>query len=653
MKWIKIVLLSLFALIILILAYIIWDYTSHPQKIISLVAGELKRSYSLDLRTGEVRFNLLKGIEIKDIRLSDSEQSNGTEFLTFEEGSIFYNPLSLLSGQIEIISISVKGLRTSDSKLGDVINKISSRVKPQQNEGLNLLIHRVSLENSIIQYDNIDFTINAIVYLDTPIQNIPLNLQISSKYGQLSYYGTYSGGGEISFSDLDINRIFSIGIPFILRKGNGRAIFINNSILSISIKNLYAIFERYEFKTINPFTFSYDFKKRFLQVNEAPVQIGKSLIFLKLLTYDVGRQRLVINSENDRVETSDFIPQTAGTLSGDFDFVKDKGSFLSGKFYLSNFNYLWIENTSGNIQLVNNNLSAEILARTTGGELKARLNCGNIFTDGINIDAGADSFQINSFLSNIKKVPEEKPAGSDEEMVIKIYPVVFNLSIRQAVYDSFDFSDIKIKGVLDKTGLRIDKGFANFLRGNIDFSGLITDSSFNGEMSITEARLKDFSTRFLKDGKRLYGTLNAKSSFMLSLSDLKASKGKISAEILNGEIKDFFLQEKMADVLYDIPMNDIFFDRITFDGNMSDGIFKVSSAVFDSSDIKGKMEAEVLVDTGLIKGEVNLSFSRSYLSELPNVAQIFTSGYQEDDRIVFRVGLGGEIKKPELTLLKK
>lgn len=48
-----------------------------------------------------------------------------------------------------------------------------------------------------------------------------------------------------------------------------------------------------------------------------------------------------------------------------------------------------------------------------------------------------------------------------------------------------------------------------------------------------------------------------------------------------------------------------------------------------------------------------LSFSEDYLSGLPNVAQIFTSGYESGGRVNFNVAVRGTLKKPEIILEKK
>jgi hypothetical protein len=183
-------------------------------------------------------------------------------------------------------------------------------------------------------------------------------------------------------------------------------------------------------------------------------------------------------------------------------------------------------------------------------------------------------------------------------------------------------------------------------RGKIVSSLVLSHSNIYGETVLTDARLKDFSQAYLEDYRKLYGSISINGNFSMPVSEPSLMKASFEANIKNGELKDFFLQDEIAKTLYDIPMNDIFFDSIHVRGSLSGLKLTIGELSIDSTDIKALASGEVSLKDNKIDAQSDISFEKGYLSMLPNIARIFASGHESDDRVDFSVIISGEIKKP-------
>ena len=79
---------------------------------------------------------------------------------------------------------------------------------------------------------------------------------------------------------------------------------------------------------------------------------------------------------------------------------------------------------------------------------------------------------------------------------------------------------------------------------------------------------------------------------------------------------------------------------------MENGQLNVNAFKFESENIRLSASGNVRLKTMELALRSEISFSKDYLSGLPNVAQVFTSGYEKDERIAFGITVNGPLKDP-------
>ena len=250
-------------------------------------------------------------------------------------------------------------------------------------------------------------------------------------------------------------------------------------------------------------------------------------------------------------------------------------------------------------------------------------------------------------ISSLGEAPGQVPASKP---LFKIYPVDFNFEIKNIIYKKFSITDATIAGEAQPGRLTVKELRAQFFRGTLSSDFVISGGSLSGGIKLDDCRLKDFSNLFLEDGKRLYGIFSLNGNFNVPLRDIKLSSGTFEAAIANGEVRDFFLQEAIAQTLYDIPMNDIFFDSIHAKGKLEDGKIIIEESGFESKDINASAHGTASLSDYTLDFSGNIRFLSSYLADLPNVTRIFTAGHESGGWVNFDVKAGGTFTKPAVSI---
>ncbi len=646
MKIVKWILIISFFFLVIFVAALIWFYTSNPQKIVEILSKQTRESYALDLKVREAGFNLLKGIEIKDIQIIDASSQSNEILISFREGSIVYNPLALFFKKIEILRISVAGLETSFENITNLISRLQ-KIPQSPSNTIEFIIHRLEISDSTLFYNKIPFKSDIKISTDKIPDEMPIELDLRSRSGSISYTGTINKG-NISVKDARIGELFNADTSFRVDLFNGTMTRDIGNRFHFSINDSKIFYENFVFTTTGPFTGDYDWKSRDIMIQNAPVKVGRGTAIITNLIYSIPSQRLLIQATNACMPVGEYLKDASGFLSGDFALTVSNNVFLSGTLALSNFQYQWLRVSDGPVTLDQNKLESEFNLKTPGGTAHAELDCADIFTQGITIRLDSEELDLASLLSNIPPVKEENPGP--QPGIFKIYPADFELYAKKLTYRKFEFTGLHIAGTALENSIAFKEAQADFLRGKISGKGNISQNILGGNIVIKDCRLKEFSALFLEEGKRLYGPLSGNLDFTIPLTDFNSSIVDFEAEIVNGEIKDFFLQEEIAQTLFDIPLNDIFFDKIYLKGSLENLKLKFSRVQFDSSDIKAQAEGEFSLQDKNINVRSEISFSKSYLSELPNVTQIYTSGFEEGGRLIFKIQLEGDIRKPAVKI---
>jgi len=411
------------------------------------------------------------------------------------------------------------------------------------------------------------------------------------------------------------------------------------------------------FKSAGPFKFNFNPKDKILAVNDITAVMSESTAKASSLSYDFVEKRLEIVAESSSIDIGDFLPRAAGRLSGPFSLISHDGLILSGDFKVSALDYDSIRNCEGTVSIVSNAMKAEAVAVTPAGKAEAVIETGDIFDLGIAVQVKIDEFDIEKVISSLGEVksssmqaqaPDQTPAA---KQLFKIYPVDFIFEIKNIIYKKFSVTDARIAGEAEPGRLAVRELKAQFFRGTLSSGFVISGGSLSGGIKLEGCRLKDFSNLFLEDGiKRLYGIFSFSGNFIVPLQDIKLSSGTFEAAIVNGEVRDFFLQEAIAQTLYDIPMNDIFFDSIHAKGKLENSKITIEEAGFESRDIIASAHGAASLSDNAIDFSGNIRFLSSYLADLPNVTQIFTAGHESGGWVSFDVKAGGTFAKPAVSI---
>ncbi len=646
MKVFKWILASVFIFILIAVGFLFWYYTSNPKIILDAVSNKLQESYSLNIKADNVGFNLLSGIELYGVTL---ESSSGS--IHFRKGSLLYNPFALFYKKLEIIDIKLNGLDTSVEMIRKLYEKFSKTSAGAGN--LSIIIHRIEISDSTIIYNNIPCHVFISLSPDRPVNYIPVSLTIKSPAGSLKYWGNTSKG-NLKITRADIGAIFNTVTSLKIENLETSLVRDKNNYFSCNCRDLKIYYNNLFFKSGNEFKLYFDLKALTIALNGISVNIADSYADISNLSYSIPDHKLVISARSSSIEIGDFINGVKGHLSGDFSLISQNGLALSANLTLSDFKYLFIKISGGILKLVNNTFNADMIALTPAGSASVHIESGDIFSRGLSVQTQSDEIDIEKILEGFtvvntnRTIPEQ--GGSS---IFKIFPVSLDLSVKNIVYKKLSFSLVHILGEAGPDLIIVKELKALLFRGNLISSFKISRDSITGEAVFNNGRLKEFSNLFLEGGKRLYGSISFKGVFDIPLKDISLFSFTFETSIINGEVKDFFLQEKIAQTLYDMPLNDIFFDMIKARGRLEALKLNLDETSFDSKDITASARGTVSFSNNTMDIDGNITILDSYLENLPDpeiVKKVLNAGHEEEGKVYFKVRTAGTFNKPDIRI---
>ena len=204
MKVFSWILVSVFLLLILAGAALVWFYTSNPKIIFEAVAAQLHNYYSLDIKADNVGFDLLHGVEVSGVSVSGIGDEKFSKTLSFQRGSILYNPFALFYKKIDINNIKISGLNTSIDMIKKLYSVFSKRSAPSS---LSFTIRRIEISDSLIIYNDNSYDFYLTLHPDRPFNHMPVYLTVKSPFLELVFRGNI-GSGNLKIRRADIDGIF-------------------------------------------------------------------------------------------------------------------------------------------------------------------------------------------------------------------------------------------------------------------------------------------------------------------------------------------------------------------------------------------------------------------------------------------------------------
>lgn len=483
------------------------------------------------------------------------------------------------------------------------------------------------------------------------LRESPFRMEINSKYGNILYSGTFYKA-RLKIYELELDHFINNIMPVIIHSFDGSIIRKDKGLFVFEGRSLNFSYSNIIINSESGFNGNYNLKEKTIGIDGLGLKIKESRFYVEKFKYDMQEKTAFISTSAISAKLSDFIQGSPGTINGGFELNYSIEPDLSGKIYLSNYNYQWFQDISAVLNFNTNSLQAEITGTIPGGNLRADISSPNFLTEPYNVKIESEKIEAEQLFSLLKRNQTSAPTPAFNNYKIIKGPIRLDIFIHSIIYKKINLENAVLNCIWEPPVFTIENSTADFLRGKISMEGKLEKGIFKGGFNYKDARLKEFTTLFLTNSRKLYGNLDAQGNIEIDLTNMLSSKGNFKAEIKNGEIKDFIVQNQVSEALFDIPLDNIFFDDITFDGKYRDSFFEINDFHFNSEGIKIDAEGLFNLTNKEIQLKMDTSFTKDYLSGLPNVAQIFTSGYEEGGRIAFHLSVSGPWNKPTITLLK-
>ena len=475
-------------------------------------------------------------------------------------------------------------------------------------------------------------------------------MDFNSPSGGIEFKGDLYKGKLIGHS-LKLNEFFK-GAPEILFQEIKTGLKKDETGYQLSGEIIDLQYGGYHLNTSGPFSGNFDLKNSHILLVDTYCILDDADSFnIQKLDFSIPLKKLDAAVSRSDIKINHFFKDYTGILTGKFLLSYQTNLIIDSEMKLSNFQYRFIENGWGLVNIKKNKLKGEFNIKTSGGVASVNVESEDLFHKPIQAFMSADNILIAPILSNLKSGFQTKTANFSRSNYKPL--VYFIVKSKKAMYLKLTFEDIVVKGSYNDSIFDITLLQFGLFRGNAKFSGVLSNSIFLGSGNFVEGRFREFSEIFIEGPKKLYGKLDMNMKFKILLSNLTNSYADLEIVIKDGLISKFLIQEKISDFLFDIPLDKISFDKIVLKTSFLNGCFDLSSFIFDSKDLqifakKGKLSLpDIKLDTDLL-----FSFSKDYLAVLPNIAQILTTGYEKNGRIEFGVLLKGHYQKPQLSFYK-
>lgn len=653
MKPLRIALAIFFSLLLvfLVTAAVIFLRTD-PAKIFTMFSEQIAKSVFLQLKAQDVKLDLLKGIELSNVQVIDVQDAKSNTLATFERGTILYNPFSLLWSSIDILKASVSGIHTTFDDLLRTVSNINEIVvrSSNQNAPVGVVIRSIAVEDSELVFNGALFHVRGGILFAELLGDSVINADLDSKLGSIGVKGNLNKM-SVTLEALQLGKIIGITDTIVLDSVRGKIVKESDSVFRFSGSDAGVTYLTFKGQTVTPFSGKFDFAKNEIVLGGFDVKTGKSLFHLDELRSSFIKPELTISLSGISADLSDLAPDFAGFLGGNLTVNAETAVTIGGELSLSNLSYSFIKQTGGTVRIESNGVIADLAGKLAGGEFSATLACADLFGAPVDVKVSQDVLDADKIAASFsrKTAVEETPTNA---AVSFTNAVRISYSLGGINYQKLRTGKAEIRASVSGRGVRLDDAKIDFLKGALSVKGFYADDTFSGDAVLTEGKLKEFTVLFLDSGKKLFGTVSAKAKFGINLKDPVLSEGDIGVAVKDGEIKGVFIQNRISAVLFDIPLDDIFFDSIVLNGKMENGVLNVNAFSFDSENIRLSASGQVRLKASDLSLKTEISFTKDYLSGLPNVAQIFTSGYEKDERVSFGMSVTGPIKNPAVKIEK-
>lgn len=662
LRFLKIMFLLLLILVVLAAgAFTVAYFTIDPQVLVTRVSEMLREKYNREIEIKTVQISLLKGISLDGISLSQRGGFSKGTALELEQGAVFYNPVSLLAGELDILRIRLAGFYTTYDKIMDIVRDFTSAEgaeplseTPPAKKGpgvFRLTLRSVEIADAQVVYNNIPLNLEAVLSPKPSLSDTQVRMLVRSMYGTFTIDGTLNRA-QIKVDQLDAGKFAPGSGDIQVSQVQFTLVREDENRFSVLGKSLEMTALGYRISTFTRFEGTYSLRSQTVLLRDLGVQVNDAQVYLDRLSYYVRSKQLSLNITNISARLSDLVPGFAGRVSGSLDVEKGRSLILSGRLRVEGFQYRFIKDGVLDLRLDNNNLQGQLELTTSGGRLNLSARSEDVINKPTVLSLESDKYDLYPLLQDFQSGRSSASTNSagTAQGTLSLPPLILQAYIRDLAYQQYSLEEVRLTASYQRGGLDLEKCSLDFIGGHLEGSGRLVGSSLSGQLSYSGGNLRKFSELYLKDGKKLFGKINASSRFRINLQRPLDTVMDFELNLTGGEIIDFLLLEKINGLLFFIPGDNIQYDTIQASLNMREGVVNIQSLDFRSPDITITTTGQVLPGTQTQDIRMLIAVNQRYLEGGAFIAKPFIPGRKKGDIIENTVHIQGSFKNPAVKL---
>jgi len=630
-------------LVILIISTFLFFYILNnidAYKILNKVTKEFEKAYAIRLEFKEVAFDIRKGLKLKGVVLKDVSNKNEVLFKS-EEVFLSYDLQFLLKEKT--LKITSVGFLRGESGWNQ-INRIFKRFNLNQPklEIVKTEVDQIYFDKMLFDYDGRKYNIRGSIAFP---ENLPLFFDINALYkdSELFFRGTMNKA-NVKVKNLNVEDFFGINFPVVVEKADFKVEGTDGK-YKLSFQNFNGIFKGVNFFASKPFFASYEARNNSIVVEKMTLSSVDSFLSVKSLLYRVKDNKLVLDVEKSVIRLDNFLSNITGKIDGKFSLeLSGKDVKLNADTVFKEVSYLYFKNLDGEIKIDNNELKLMGKGRVFESPMDFAVNSSDLFSQIYNLKVNLSEL----WITNLFKFNTSSSSGRDTFFK----KIQYSFFVENAYYDKFKFRNVNISGEVLSDKINISDASGEIFGGKFNLNGKMEDEILSLVFSYQKGRLIEFSKLFFTDDKKIYGNLYLDGNVSLKNFDLSTLEGLFKGKIEYGEFQNVLMLGKLREFLFDIPLDHIYFDRILFDISVKDSKVEVNKLSLDSKNILSEFDGNYNIKDNSLSFDIFLSFAKSYLNELPNVANIFLLGKERGDRIEFKLFMRGNVNKLEFGFIQ-
>ncbi len=607
--------------------------TFDANKFIEITSREINKSYGYEIKSSDVNWDIKSGLSIDGLIIIDTKKNK--DVLTAEKCILSYDITRLLSERkLKISRILFVNAITSYEALTNLFERM--KTNPAETPKVNIQLSTISLNNSIIKYNGKNLKLNGDIELK---EGLNLKLKGEHKNTKLDFNGNLKKA-KVTLKNFNINEWLNVNIPLYIenssfnfnKKSESYLIYLDKFYGKYNDKNI-KIDKQFKMEVISNFKI-YEFENVELTYN-----LSNQLTIEKASF--INSKNFSINAKNLNVYVAEFFKDFNGIATGSFYY---NGKKINCNLNLQKIRFDNISNFNGNLKIEEDSFLLEGEGFFITYPVNIRLTTDELKNKKINAKLYLKEIALES-LTNFKM------SGS------KGTPLNYNINTEMIIdkisYSNLNFYSLKADINILPQKITFDKINFNAFSGNFSGKGKLEDDILNLTFKFEKGKLNEFSDIFFKDEKKVYGTLSMNGDISLKGFNLSTFEGKIKGNVIYGELENIFIQNQLREFLSDLPLDHVYFDNIDFDLSIKNSKLNFNNFDFKSKKILSKINGFYSFSEKNTSLNISLSVEKSYLNDLPNIANLLLHGKEKNEWVDFFILIEGNLKSPRFSFINQ